>query len=670
MSGSALQRSAGRRNRNPRSLFDRRSSCLIMRLAGCTVVGCIAARGLACERDQALCGLSRQSVEPCVVVPGFLEGKKDMIPRLWYVAKNKQRLGPFAVEQLSQMADAGTLQPNDMTLEEGKQTWCMASEIERIFPVLAVPVESPCQGETNGAKTNGAVEAAPLNTRAYLPLVLVASFTIFGCGFFASMLLLVYAFLGHAKTVDAPADKGNQKAAQVHIPPKGEAKAKIEKAPENQMEPLAKQDKGPAAKQDIGNLEAAAKENREAEHETKKEEAIEPNDPPKRFANSLGMKFVWIPPGTFMMGSPKGETQRVANETQHKVTLSKGFYMGIYTVTQEQWKEVMGNNPSFFKAEKNLPVESVSWDDCQEFIKKLREKDKKRYRLPTEAEWEYACRAGTTTPFYFGETISTDQANYHGDFTYGSGKKGKYREKTTPVGSFQANAWGLHDMHGNVEQWCQDWFGDYPQNDIVDPQGPNGGQYRVLRGGSCDCFPESCRSAYRIGHPPGFRDIGRDGIRLCFFVDNLDAESAKALEPAKSPQHKEQVAEHKSHEEVSVGSFTYKVSGAVWSSQVEIQSTGYRIGPPNASYLLIVVSIRNNDKESKKMPGFSLLDGDGATHDMAKFFTDKSTILNPGVTTTVCVVFDVVKENKKYRLRVYGNTGWADTKLIKIEPWK
>jgi len=114
-----------------------------------------------------------------------------------------------------------------------------------------------------------------------------------------------------------------------------------------------------------------------------------------------------------MMGSPKEEKERLGVEAQYKVTLSKGFYMGVYTVTQEQWNEVMGNNPSKFKGEKNLPVEQVSWDDCQEFIKKLQDKDKKPYRLPSEAEWEYACRAGKTTPFHFGETISTDQANYN-----------------------------------------------------------------------------------------------------------------------------------------------------------------------------------------------------------------------------------------------------------------
>jgi formylglycine-generating enzyme len=163
-------------------------------------------------------------------------------------------------------------------------------------------------------------------------------------------------------------------------------------------------------------------------------------------------------------------------------------------------------------------VENVSWDDCQEFVKKLREKDMKPYRLPTEAEWEYACRAGTTTPFHFGETISTDQANYYGEAIYGPGKKGVDRKKTTLVGSFPANAFGLHDMHGNLYVWCQDWYGDYPQKDVVDPTGPEKGGYRVLRGGSWSYDPWLCRSAFRDGHEPGYR-INGCGLRVCFFVD-------------------------------------------------------------------------------------------------------------------------------------------------------
>ena len=241
-------------------------------------------------------------------------------------------------------------------------------------------------------------------------------------------------------------------------------------------------------------------------------------DPPKNFTNSIGMKFVWIPPGSFMMGSPKEEKERQDNETQHKVTLTKGFYMGVYTVTQEQYETVMGKNPSFFKGEKNLPVESVSWDDCQEFVKKLREKDKdkKAYRLPTESE--YSCRAGTKTPFHVGETISTEQANYNGNFTYGDGKKAKSRDKMTPVGSFPANAWGLHDMHGNVWQWCEDWYGDYPQKDVVDPQGAGKGQFRVLRGGCWYRHPVYCRSADRSRDEPDYRSRSC-GCRLCFCLD-------------------------------------------------------------------------------------------------------------------------------------------------------
>lgn len=140
--------------------------------------------------------------------------------------------------------------------------------------------------------------------------------------------------------------------------------------------------------------------------------AQEKKDPPRTFTNGIGMKFVWIAPGSFVMGSPDEEKHRRVVETRHKVTLTKGFYMGTCLVTQEQWQDVMGNNPSHFTGEKNLPVDTVSWDDCQAFIKKLQEKenDGRVYRLPTEAEWEYACRAGTAGAFHFGDTISTDRA--------------------------------------------------------------------------------------------------------------------------------------------------------------------------------------------------------------------------------------------------------------------
>ena len=219
------------------------------------------------------------------------------------------------------------------------------------------------------------------------------------------------------------------------------------------------------------------------------------------------------------MGSPNEESGRNPDESQHKVTLTKGFYMGVYTVTQEQWKEVMGNNPSDFKGEKHLPVEMVSWDDCQDYIKKLREKDKKSYRLPTEAEWEYACRAGTTTPFHFGETISTEQANYCGEFAYGKGKKGAYRKMTMPVGSFPANAFGLYDMHGNVWQWVQDWPEKAWPKKVVDPQGPDTGKLRVVRGGPWSAMPRDTRSASREWIGPHDRSR-HNGFRFCFSLDH------------------------------------------------------------------------------------------------------------------------------------------------------
>jgi formylglycine-generating enzyme required for sulfatase activity len=230
---------------------------------------------------------------------------------------------------------------------------------------------------------------------------------------------------------------------------------------------------------------------------------------------SLGLKFAWIPPGTFTMGSPKDEKWRKEDETPHKVTLTKGFYMGVCAVTQEQWKEVMGKNPSKFTDGKNLPVEQVTWIECQDFIKKLGEKDKKAYRLPTEAEWEYACRAGTKTPFYCGETLSTEQANYNGAYVYGDGKKGVYREKTVPVASFPPNPWGLYDMAGNVWQWCQDCYDErFVKADATDPLNTTG-ENRCIRGGSWIDNPLECRSAYRGGSKATLKH-SMVGLRICF----------------------------------------------------------------------------------------------------------------------------------------------------------
>ena len=242
-----------------------------------------------------------------------------------------------------------------------------------------------------------------------------------------------------------------------------------------------------------------------------------PDEKPRKLKNSIGMEFASIPAGKFLMGSPATEKERSQDETQHEVTLTQGFRMGVHEVTQAQYGQVMGKNPSYFKGA-TLPVETVSYDEALAFCKKLSDLPAekaagRKYRLPTEAEWEYCCRAGTSTPFHFGNELNGTQANCDGTFPYGTTKQGPYLKKTSPVGSYPANAWGLHDMHGNVYEWCQDWYGDYPKDSIKDPQGSSSGELRVLRGGSWDDVARSCRAGRRNRNSPGTHDINC-GFRL------------------------------------------------------------------------------------------------------------------------------------------------------------
>ena len=220
----------------------------------------------------------------------------------------------------------------------------------------------------------------------------------------------------------------------------------------------------------------------------------------KAITNSIGMKLVLILPGEFIMGSPI--------KPQREVTISQWYYLAAHEVTQKQYEKVMGNNPSIFKGAKN-PVEMVSWEDAVCFCKKLSEVPEEKvagreYRLPTEAEWEYACRAASSTSFCSGDTAeSLSEFAWFGDG----------RGKTQPVGEKKANRWGLYDMHGNVFEWCQDWGADYLTGATTDPQGPSAGSLRVYRGGSWSSDADSCRSAYRNWSLPSNRD-DRYGFRL------------------------------------------------------------------------------------------------------------------------------------------------------------
>ena len=241
--------------------------------------------------------------------------------------------------------------------------------------------------------------------------------------------------------------------------------------------------------------------------------------------NGVGLDMVSIPGGTFIMGSPETEKDRYDNESpQHPVTI-KPFFMDKYPVTDAQWKAVcalpkinlsLKPNLSLF-IEANQPVEKVSWNEAREFCARLAKKTGKPYRLPSEAEWEYACRAGTTTPFYFGETITTEIANYKGNYTYASEPQGIWRQQTTSVGSFPPNAFGLYDMHGTVAEWCADpWHENYevaPSDGSVWESGGDNG-FKLLRGGSWYPDARFCRSAsrYRLDagdrfHYNGFRVV-------------------------------------------------------------------------------------------------------------------------------------------------------------------
>jgi formylglycine-generating enzyme required for sulfatase activity len=258
----------------------------------------------------------------------------------------------------------------------------------------------------------------------------------------------------------------------------------------------------------------------------------------KGFYEELGegvrLTMMQIPAGWFVMGAPEEEEGSEDNERpQHEVSVP-GFFMGRYPVTQAQWRSVAGyelierelkHDPSCFKGD-NRPVERVSWDEAQEFCRRLSVKSGREYRLPSEAEWEYACRAGTTTPFHFGETLDSEIANYDAQTedtnfkpVYGDGKKGEYRGETTEVGIFPANEWGLQDMHGNVWEWCEDdWHNSYegaPTDGSAWPEENRTETMRLLRGGSWVNSPWGCRSAYRSYDMRDHRSYGI-GFRVVY----------------------------------------------------------------------------------------------------------------------------------------------------------
>jgi uncharacterized protein (TIGR02996 family) len=253
--------------------------------------------------------------------------------------------------------------------------------------------------------------------------------------------------------------------------------------------------------------------------------------------NSIGTKLVLIPAGVFMMGSPEDEGE-AEEHPQHEVEITRPFFLGAYPVTQEEYERVMGANPSCFcfygdgmEVVKGLdtrqfPVEMVTWDEARAFCETLsnRPEEKaagRRYHLPSEAQWEYACRGGAVsyTSFHLGKTLESTQSNFHGSYPHGGAPKGPFLGRPSPVGSYPANAFALYDMHGNVCEWCLDWYDKYYYRNSPrkDPQGPGSGRHRVLRGGAWNTLGIFCRSTARL-FAPGNGEAGI-GFRVCCFLD-------------------------------------------------------------------------------------------------------------------------------------------------------
>ena len=272
------------------------------------------------------------------------------------------------------------------------------------------------------------------------------------------------------------------------------------------------------AKASIGEAKAKALQRAWARHLGRK--VVEEVD----LGGGVTMEFVLIPPGKFQMGSPKNEKDRSDDEEQHEVEITRAFYLGKYEVTQEQYEKSadgLGKERVKDVGTGRFPVEGVSWEEAVSFCRKLTDRDqKRRFRLPSEAEWEYACRAGTETPFHFGLSLNGDEANCNGNKPYGTDEKGPYLGRTRLVGSYAANAFGLCDMHGNVWEWCQDYYGPYKGLELKDPLRTEKVDEiaRVLRGGSWGRDARNCRAANRRRLAPGLRN-NYYGFRVAFRLD-------------------------------------------------------------------------------------------------------------------------------------------------------
>jgi sulfatase modifying factor 1 len=349
----------------------------------------------------------------------------------------------------------------------------------------------------------------------------------------AGELLHLPPFASHTLTVKAPRHKPADVTVRIDRPGMDAGTRQVALEQQRVADDLVEGSNAPYA-----SLDGLASGSREAQ-ERQRRAVTELGLPLEVKTARTGIGFRLVPAGSFTMGSPPGEMNRDNDETQHRVTLTKPFYCGTYEVTQGQWEAVMGSNPSSFKnAGLDAPVEQVSWEDCQAFLAELCRTEgvpAGTYRLLTEAEWEYACRAGTGTVFCYGDDLDSSMANFDGNYPYGGGRKDEYRRTTIRVGSFRPNGWGLYDMHGNVWEWCEDWYGEYAPGSLIDPSGLRSRDARVLRGGGWRGNSRYCRSADRDWYAPGSRGYFL-GLRLARSTPSypLDQEEGAAPQAEKT----------------------------------------------------------------------------------------------------------------------------------------
>lgn len=463
----------------------------------------------------------------------------------WYYGKDGKRLGPLSSNQLKDLAASGTIRPTDLVWKQGMSGWVEAHKVQGLFPAGAsaavnhpaaaqtplIPAEPQSNAPSSPDYPDFGESPAPESFNRYSSVRKRQKRSQVGVGIFVVAGLLAVALVAclivlgvRLSSSEKPVSPENFLASpSISIPPVPTIPSisvpSVPTPPPFQVEQDRKDplhDGMPGTNREVRSTVDSA--GRAADHTTtRSSDLATASAPPAELTNSLGMKLILIPAGEFKMGNDNGSSDE---KPAHRVRIRRPFYLGVTEVTQGQYEQVMGTNPSTFTGDSQRPVEQVSWIRAMEFCKRLSQKEERTYGLPTEAQWEYACRAGTSTKWCSGD----DESSLGGHAWY----RRNSNNRTHPVGQKRPNAWGLHDMHGNVWEWCADWYdeGYYRNSPTDDPAGPSSGSGRVNRGGGWGFGASLCPSAARSWRPPELR-----GFDVGFRVLLVSDRSARDLPP-------------------------------------------------------------------------------------------------------------------------------------------